>query len=427
MLDSLKTKLYFPVASYFRFFANIRLNRWNPRILVVTGSNGKTTLLSMLEAQFGERAKYSHHANSSYGIPFDILDLHRKTLKVSEWINLILKAPLQAFKKPFKESIYIVEADTDRAGEGKFLAEFLKPEVVLWVSVGATHGMNFEHLVKEGKFPDVKEAIAYDFGYFLEYCRKYAIVNGDLPLEMQQVQRAKAAVKVVKKSGDLQGYAAEKKKTTFTLNGITYEFKSLLPEEILYSIEMCKEAVDYFGLPFDTSFSQFILPPGRGTILQGIKQTTLIDSSYNANLSSMLVMLSMFAKFSFGKKKWVVLSDMLELGEKEQEEHEKLAEALADMHFDKIILVGSRVTRYTHPKLSSIGLDDETLVCFVKQKEALDFIVKNLTGGEAILFKGSQSVFLEGIIEPLLQDKKDADKLPRRETFWEEKRKKAGI
>ena len=70
MLSRLKRLLYFPIASYFRFFAVLRLRRWNPRIVVVTGSNGKTTLLHMLEAQLGAKARYSHHANSSFGIPF---------------------------------------------------------------------------------------------------------------------------------------------------------------------------------------------------------------------------------------------------------------------------------------------------------------------------------------------------------------------
>src|SRR5882762_3188783 len=113
MTAKLKKLFYFPAASYFRFFAAIRLKRWNPRVIVVTGSNGKTTLLHMLEAQIGDKAKYSHHANSSFGIPFDILNLHRKTLLKTEWIGLFFCAPLNVFKKLPKEKIYVVEADVD--------------------------------------------------------------------------------------------------------------------------------------------------------------------------------------------------------------------------------------------------------------------------------------------------------------------------
>ncbi len=418
MFSSLKNKLYFPLASYFRFFAAIRLKRWKPRVIVVTGSNGKTTLLHLLESQLQEKARFSHHANSSYGIPFDILDLHRKTLQRSEWIRLILRAPLQVFAKLPKESIYVVEADTDRAGEGKFLAEFLRPEVVLWVSVGVTHAANFN---KDKTFASVEEAIAYDFGYFLEFCSQLAVINGDLPLELKQVGRTETKIESVTKSEDLNDYRIEERKTTFIINKEKYSFDALLPEEIFYALKMCKTTVKYLGLSFDASFAKFEIPPGRGSIFQGIKYTTIIDSSYNANLSSLKATLLMFDKLP-SRKKWVVLGDMLELGEKEQEEHEKLAEVLNAMDLEKIILIGKRVSHFTYPKLKSKKVEK-----FEKQKDALDYLEKNIVGGEAILFKGSQSLFLEGIIEKLLRDKKDVVSLPRRGEFWDMKRRGVGL
>ena len=41
-----KKKFYFLVASYFRFFANISFRRWQPRVIAITGSVGKTTMCS---------------------------------------------------------------------------------------------------------------------------------------------------------------------------------------------------------------------------------------------------------------------------------------------------------------------------------------------------------------------------------------------
>ena len=66
MAHALKTILYFPLAYYFRFFAKIKLKRWKPRIIVITGSNGKTTLLHLVAAQLAEKARCSHPANNSY-------------------------------------------------------------------------------------------------------------------------------------------------------------------------------------------------------------------------------------------------------------------------------------------------------------------------------------------------------------------------
>ena len=126
----IKHYLYFFVAGYFKFFARVQLAKWKPRIVVVTGSSGKTTLLHLIESQLGQRAEYSHHANSSFGIPFNILGLQRNSFKKTEWIYLFLAAPFKAYKKIHKKQLYIAEADCDRPGEGKFLADLLKPEVV---------------------------------------------------------------------------------------------------------------------------------------------------------------------------------------------------------------------------------------------------------------------------------------------------------
>src|SRR3989344_6364633 len=123
MIHKFKQALYLHVASYFKFFAAIQLFFWKPRIIVITGSNSKTTLLHLLESQLGDKAKYSHHANSSFGIPFDILGLHRDTLTLWEWPSLFLLAPVKAFTQPPLTNLYIVEADCDRPGEGKFLSE----------------------------------------------------------------------------------------------------------------------------------------------------------------------------------------------------------------------------------------------------------------------------------------------------------------
>ena len=147
MIKQIKSALYFPIAYYFRFWAWIQLNSWKPRIIVITGSSGKTTLLRLIESQLGDKAKYSHQANSSYGIPFDILGLKRISLMLDEWPYLFLLAPFKAFRKAPKEKLYIVEADCDRPYEGKFLASLLKPEITLWIS----SSLNFLR-----KFPEVQ-------------------------------------------------------------------------------------------------------------------------------------------------------------------------------------------------------------------------------------------------------------------------------
>lgn len=408
-LTKIKGFLYFPFAYYFRFFAQIQLSIWKPRIVVITGSNSKTTLLHLLESQLGESARYTHHANSSFGIPFDILGIMRKNLTLDEWPYLFLMAPFKAFKKAPKENIYIVEADCDRPDEGKFLSTLLKPEITIWISSGKTHSMNFKQ--------PVEESIAFEFGFFLENTRKLAIINGDSILIKKNLFRTKAKTIQITKKGHLQKYTIGKNYTEFKIDEKNYKFNFLLPEESFYQIVSTLKLMDYLNFPLDSSFAKFKLPPSRSSVFEGIKNTTLIDSSYNANLSSMTVILNMFNKIPTSHK-WAVLGDMLEQGDQEQSEHERLAEVISKYNLEKIILMGPRVSKYTYPKLKDA-------VAFETPKEVLNYLQNNIAGGETILFKGAR--FLEGVIEHLLKNKEDIKKLCRREEVWQQRRAQWGL
>jgi len=421
MFREIKRLLYFPIAYYFRFWAKIQFNFWKPVVVVITGSSGKTTLLHLIESQIGEKAKYSHHANSSYGIPFDILGLSRKKLTPDEWIFLFLLAPFKAFKSIPLEKLYIVEADCDRPGEGKFLASFLNPEITLWISSSLTHSANFDSLVKGKYFAFAEEAIANEFGYFLEYTKKLAIVNGDNPLIQKQLKKVKVPVEIATKK-DLESYKINENSTEFIIEHKKYSINFLVPKEVFYSIQMANLLVKSLNLPFDTTFKNLVLPPGRNTVFKGIKNITIIDSTYNATPDGVKTILEMFDKYP-SKNKWVVLGDMIELGIKEKEEHGKLATLINSMDLVKVVLIGPRVLKYTYPKLNS-KLAEKTEK-FTMPKDGLDYILGNLNGEETILFKGAR--FLEGIIERLLQNKKDIDNLVRREKNWQNWRKAWGL
>jgi len=385
---------------------------------VVTGSSGKTTLLHLLEAQLGEKACYSHHANSSYGIPFDILGHSRRTLMFYEWFALFLKTPFLTFSKVPKQKIYIVEADCDRPGEGKFLSTLLAPEVTIWLSSSRTHSMNFDKLIDQGKFKNVEEAITNEYGYFLEATGKLAIVNSDSELINKQLPRYQAK-KIEISNKSLQKYEVSKGGSTFKINNNAYKFKFLLPEATSYSILAALTLTEYVNLPPDTSFQKFKMPPGRSSIFKGIKNTIIVDSSYNSNFESASEIINMFNKIGAGKK-WAVAGDMLEQGKEEEEEHKKLANLIVASNYERVVLLGPRIIGHGLEILKKHYGDN--VVAFMFPGEVLDYLKDNLAGGEMILFKGAR--FLEGVIENLLENKEDAAKLARREKVWEIRRRK---
>ena len=420
MFQKIKRLLYFSIAGYFAFFAKIRLKKWNPRIVIITGSSGKTTLLHLVESQLGDKARYSHHANSSIGIPFDILGLYRKDLIFSEWPMLFLLTPFKIFSPIPNESIYIVEADCDRSGEGKFLSTLLKPEVTVWVNVSRTHSANFD----KKDFKSIDEAIAYEFGYFAENTKSLVVVNADNAMISEQLTRVTSSIKSISIATDLQEYEISLVGTLFKTKRGNFIFPYLLPKETATSILISLELNSYFGIKGDKTFKNFNMPPGRSSFYKGVKNTTIVDSTYNSNLDSVSAVLEMFGQIKSGRK-WAVLGDMLEQGELEKEEHEELANEILKYKFEKIILMGPRVIKYTYPKMVKLVPSKGATETFLGPKEVLNFLNSNLKGGEIILFKGAR--FLEGVIENLLKDKKDIKTLARRERVWEIRRKKWGL
>ncbi len=420
MFRKIKHKLYFFIAHYFKYCALIQLHLWKPRIVVVTGSNGKTTALHLLESQLQTAAKYSHHANSTYGIPFDILGLKRTTFSPVEWIGLFLLAPIRAWKKPPTEKIYVVEADAERPGEGRFLSALLKPEIVIWLSCARTHSQQFEKLLRTGKFTNVDEAIAYEFGYFVEQASKLVITNGDNKLIVDQKKRTTAEWREVREDDHLEEYSVATTGTGFVISGRAYHLPYLLPKETFYAIAATPVICEYFGQQTDEHFSRLVMPPGRSSLFAGIKNTTIIDSSYNANLASVSVIVSMVNQLR-AEKKWAILGDLIEQGEQEQTEHEGLAELLVDSDFEQIILVGPRLTKYTLPKLAELEERGVHIESFIQPKDALDYLSSAIKGDEVLLFKGAR--FLEGVIEHLLASPDDVNKLCRREQIWQIRRK----
>lgn len=414
-----KKKLYLVVVRYFRFFANISLRRWRPRVIAVTGSVGKTTLLNLLEVQLGTRAHYSHNANSAYGIAFDILGIDGVRGSKIKWIYLFLVAPFRSLWFHHRQEFYVVEIDGERPKETEFLASWLRPEVTLWVSVGRTHAVYFDGQVKQGLFATVEEAIVHEFAYLPRYTSGLVIYDGDSPLIAQTMRHVTEVRTVAVTKSVLEAYAVWPDKTTFVVNGTTYTFTDPMPREVYVQLALLGALADYLGEPTVTDLSGYVQPPGRSNYFAGKNDVKLIDSSYNAHLISMESIVGLYKEMQAATK-WIVIGDIVEQGEAEAEEHARLGQLLRAANFDRYILVGRRTQKYTYPEL-----DAAKSVTFLRPTDALRYLESELKGGETVVFKGSQ--YLEGIVEHLLANQADTAKLPRQEPAAKKRRAKWGL
>lgn len=419
IVAKLKKRFYFIAARYFRFFANISLKKWHPRIIIITGSAGKTTMLGLIESQLSKKAHYSHNANSAFGIAFDILGLHGITGSKWHWLSLIFSTPIRAFCYHRQEPFYVVEADGERPHEAEFIARWLKPEVSLWISLGRSHAVFYEGEVQNGRFATVDDAIAHEFATIPKNTQKLVIIDGDNPEMLRRTKALRAQTIAVKKSS-LKHYAVYPEKAIFEFAAHTFTFHDPMPRDVATQLLMLTELMRYLNQPINYTLDHFKMPPSRGNFLRGKKGLKIIDSSYNAHTISMATMLDM-VKSLHAPHKWLVIGDIIDQGKLENEEHKKLADLLIATNPEQIVLVGRRTRAFTFPRLKDVV----PVVSFKKPQEALRFLEENLTGNETVIFKGSQ--YLEWIIEKLLAHPEDAAKLARQDPAHKKRRASWGL
>lgn len=378
------------------------LKRWRPRVIIITGSVGKTTMLNLLAAQ-KLPAHFSHNANSAFGVAFDILGLESIRGSRLRWVYLVFASLIRSFVYTRREKFYIVEVDAERPREASLIAGYLQPEVVITTPIGLSHASFFDGLVAQGKYKTAREAIRAEFLKVGKFATKLALSSEDKDL------------------GKITSYRVEYDKTIFNTKSGEFHFYQPMPEEVGVQLLLCERLMQYLELPVVYDLKDFVLPPGRNNYFEGIKGSKLIDSSYNAHLISMESVLGMAQKIRVPRK-WLVISDMIQQGKAEQSEHEKLAEAILAVKAENVILIGNRVAKYTLPILAAKRQKTET---FADVKDALPYLQANLEEGILVVFKGSQ--YLEWLVEKLLADPKDAKKLPRREKAAVARRKKRGL
>lgn len=418
-ISKFKKRLYFVVAGYFRYFADISLRRWRPRVIAVTGSAGKTTMLGLLEVELGAKAHYSHNANSVYGIAFDILGMRGITGSKLRWIYLFLAAPLKALNYRHREKYYVVEIDGERPHETEYIAEWLRPEVTVWVSLGRSHAVFFEGAVARGEFADVDEAITYEFATLPKHTTKLVLIDGENENMREATKDVQAKVVALDKS-KVTSYAVTPEKAEFTVAGKNFSFRHPMPRDISIQLVMLVELMKYLELKVNYDLADFVMPPGRSNYLLGRKGVKIIDSSYNAHIISMTTVLEM-AKALRAPHKWLVIGDIIDQGQLEKDEHEKLAELILKVKPEKVVFVGRRTAKYTYPLVKK-KLD---AVSFGTPQEALRYLEKNLTGAETVIFKGSQ--YLEWVVEKLLADPTDVSLLPRQDAAHKKRRASWGL
>ena len=167
----------------------------------------------------------------------------------------------------------------------------------------------------------------------------------------------------------------------------------------LNAILVCK-ALNLTDEQIRNALANMQLTDMRMQLINGKNDVLFINDAYNAAPTSVKAAIEFVSSTTMRSDKWLVLGDMLELGENEQAFHEQLAESIDPAIISRVCLFGPRMKALFNKLTLKF---DATKLIYSETDYAsiIETIEKNATAESLILVKGSRGMKLETIINTL--------------------------
>lgn len=377
--------------------ANFARQKYNPKVIGVTGSSGKTTTKEMIYSVISEKFKthktFSNH-NNEIGFCQTVLSMPEDT------------------------EVLIVEMGMRGLGEIELITKYAEPDFAVITNAGSAHIGRLGSLDNIAKAKceittALKETlIAHDS----ERLRKFTNFDGEKifysinDVEILEKRSGYSRFVYPLPCPPLEGGP----ESLISRRGNVYE----LNVEGDYNIENSLSAIEIgykLGMSYDEIKRGLLAyrPIEKRWEAQNIKGFNIINDSYNANPESMKASVSTFLELY--DKPVVILGNMGELGENEVEFHREVGRYLGKKFgicphpeikdfdpsssggYPEFLTVGN-LARYIGEELEKCGLDVKS---FDNNIETSRYILDNLNAGSTIFLKASRAMKFEEIIEKL--------------------------
>ena len=411
-----------------RAMARRVLARYQPKIVGVTGSVGKTStkeaIALALRTKFSVRVNEWNY-NNEVGIPLTILGAKSGGGSLWRWISVGWRfVRLMVRQEPYPE-ILVLEMAIDRPGDMEYLLSFVPVSVGVFTHVSGSHLEYFGTL----------GAIAKEKGLIIARLSKdgAAVVNADNDYTKRSAKHTKARVMTYGTSPDATVRVEHIMLPEQLPGGIVFRLNyqgTVMPirlqEIIAPHLVTAVAAAISVGLSFRLNLvdmaqamSGFRTLPGRMRLLSGVSGTFIIDDTYNAAPVSLEAALETLVGLPAGHR-LVALGDMLELGEGSAREHMRVADQLIRAGVERAVLVGPQM-RLTYEELLRRGWTDTHVIHLDHPKRGSEILRQWLVMGDVVLVKGSQGMRMEIMVEGILaQPERATELLCRQSKAWKD-------
>ncbi len=410
------------------FLARHAITRYRPIVIGVTGSVGKTTakeaIYSVLGRKFWVR-RNGENFNNELGVPMTVLGIKprysgSRLARLFPFLGDMFSAIWLVFGpfKPRYPEVLILELAADRPGDIEYLADIVKPKIGVVTAVGdvpvhVEFYANSQSVAKEKS--KLIEALPAAGGL--------AVLNYDDQTVLDMKEKSNAEVMTFGFSNlsdfwisDTSYFMSDDGKNvgglSFKINhGNTFvpaKINNLIGMHQLYGILAAAVIGSHLGINLiniSEALENIDLPKGRMRLTKGVKNTIIIDDTYNASPLSVHAALDTLRDFSLARRlvyhqgrKIAVLGDMKELGKYEIEAHRAIGNVTGE-RVDILITVGSAAKFIADSAANQ--MEKENVLSFNTAEEAKVKVQEIIEEGDIILVKGSRSMEMEKIVEEI--------------------------
>lgn len=392
------------------------VRKYQPRVVAITGSIGKTSAKEFTAAMLAERFRIRASAgnyNNELGVPLTVLG-QRSGTSPTHWLRVFRRGLALRFGKHDYPEVLVLEMGADKPGDIGYLTSIARPDIALVTNVGNAHLEHYDSL----------EDIAGEKSQLVGNLKTDGIAVLNFDDTRVRIMQALAPGRVM-----YYGFTDEShvwvdhiKQTQGGLTASlhlreredgqtqTWPLKTaLIGQHQLYGV-MAAFCVAYaagvvpeHALAVAATLST---PPGRLKVFGGQHQLTILDDSYNASPESMLAALAVLGDFP--KPHWAILGDMLELGKVSEAGHRTAGE-VGGKFLDGLVVVGDRAAQIADAAKEA-GMDPAKIWFASEASQAATLLMEHAKGG-TVLVKASRAMHLERAVKDLLLDPRDADRL----------------
>ncbi len=387
------------------------------KIVGVVGSIGKTSTKLAIAQTLGHkyRVRYqSGNYNDLVSVPLVFFGQTMPALfNPFAWLKLLFQNEL-LLRKAYPYDVVVVELGTDGPGQ---IASF---HAYLQLNIAVVTAITPEHM----EFFDDINAVAREELSVSSYAETM-VVNADFVDIDHRALLPATRTYSISQTADYEARAI-----TYTSAGIDFNVAyTNEPSESQVSIRAFSEAHIHSALAaaavarmcgfladeIPEALSRITPVAGRMQMLAGIKNSKIIDDTYNASPEATRDALNTMYRIE-APQKIVLLGNMNELGTFSEQAHQEIGDYCDSNQLDEVITLGPDANKFLAPAAIKNGCKVTTCT---SPYEAGNYIASILSDGALVLAKGSQNgVFAEEALKPLLADITNTELLVRQTPYW---------